>query len=163
MSIITTAEELDALPTRTTVLNSREDAWQRRGNRWYVAGGTGGQRTVPYLPARVLDNPDQPTSTAPTVEQIAEAYFSVEPDGYPGRYAQVADRVKQRMRPRFEAIAALLPGRPESVVKAEALEEFSATVVPPIEVPTDLRRERYVRQDVRDEALRAAAALRGER
>lgn len=55
--------------------------------------------------------PDRPVDAsmreAPSVEDIARAYFEHGPDGYPGRYDQVSDHIKARNRPRFEAIAAL--------------------------------------------------------
>lgn len=45
-------------------------------------------------------------------------------------------------------------------VKAEVLEELAGEVVPPISVPTPMRRERYVRDDVRIWLLDRAAAYR---
>lgn len=59
---------------------------------------------------RQITTPDQPVErprVPPSVEDIARAYFEHGPDGYPGRYDQVADHIKERNRPRFEAIAAL--------------------------------------------------------
>ena len=52
--LVTTAEELDALPVGSVVINERGNAWQKTGRNWYVAGSTGGSKTLPYLPATVL-------------------------------------------------------------------------------------------------------------
>jgi hypothetical protein len=53
---VATPEELDALPVGSVVLHSRGVVWQKRGlrGRWYVAGSTGSNANVPYLPATVL-------------------------------------------------------------------------------------------------------------
>lgn len=54
---VSTVEELDALPVGTVVLNQYGSAWQRGGRNWYLAGAPGGQKAVPYLPARVIYRP----------------------------------------------------------------------------------------------------------
>lgn len=46
----------------------------------------------------------------PLVDDVARAFFDSGPDGFPGRY-DVAERVKERNRPRFEAIVELLAVR----------------------------------------------------
>lgn len=58
---VTTVTELDALPVGSVVLNDRGVAWQKRGanHRWYCAGLPSGIKAVPYLPARVLYEPEE--------------------------------------------------------------------------------------------------------
>lgn len=57
--------------------------------------------------AQPVDTATEGAQSAPSIEDIARAYFEHGPDGYPGRYDQVAEHIKVRNRPRFEAIAAL--------------------------------------------------------
>lgn len=82
MTIITTAEELDALPCRSVVLTHEGEVLQRwqydQGDMW-VSALTGIAPSSDDLideigsgMLTVLYNPDQPASAAPTVEHIAE-------------------------------------------------------------------------------------------
>jgi hypothetical protein len=51
---VSSAEELNALPLDSVVINERGDAWQKAGRNWYLTGSTGGSKTVPYMPATVI-------------------------------------------------------------------------------------------------------------
>ena len=53
-----------------------------------------------------------------TEDQILRAWFESGPDGYPGRFDHVAERVKERNRPRARAILALIQN-----VRAQALKD----------------------------------------
>ena len=54
-AVVTTAEELDALPHESVVLDCEGDAWQRTNAGWYiVTSGTVMSNLIDYLPATVL-------------------------------------------------------------------------------------------------------------
>lgn len=185
MTIITTAEELDALPTNS--------AWKcacgyhgikGRSDRYVLASGrrlTRAEVLEDHFPLTVLYNPDQPASATPTREQIAEVLAehrlrsaAVTLDGgsshacscglewtaNPGDYASwerhhavalaalyptcqpsrgaVGEAIALHLARYMDAeedegdvadaILALLPGRPEAEVKAEALQDAKAEI-----------------------------------
>lgn len=123
---ITTAAELDALPVTSTVIwrhNSR--MWQK----WETIGGpawfSGKQlvRSSEFIakhPADVLYRPDQQPTVQPTVEQIADAIHAAwdldTPDDDEPCYCDL-DAINDAAR----AVLALIPGRTEAEVRAEAL------------------------------------------
>lgn len=66
-----------------------------------------------------------------TEDQILRAWFESGPDGYPGRFDQVAESVKDRNRPRARAILMLLGEGAALAPLGALLEAYQDTKVEP--------------------------------
>jgi hypothetical protein len=138
MNIITTADELDALPVGSVVMEGDNGCpvpwvggicvmpgvWHRFPDGWYVVAGHGSR--VPEFdlgPLTILYRPDQPHTVRPGVDELRSAIFH---STYPNmRWADLTDEEASDFDKATDAIVALLPGRSEAVVKAEALREVA--------------------------------------
>lgn len=157
MSEITTASELDALPEESVVIHEYAHgvlcAQKRANGEWVTtAGVTETSESLSGLPVTVL-YPDQPVTTQPTVQPSAEAVEGAFAEHQPtlrvdsGRgkvecgcgqwldcefialgYVDLKSEASARAKHLVDAVLKLLPGRPESVVKAEALREHAQRV-----------------------------------
>lgn len=119
MIAITAPAELDALPIGFLGVDCDGDRWMRTPWGWVAEALKSFPGPDSYLPM----TPAQPTSAQPTVEQVAEALFLHQ---YPesGGWNQPGWEIRRRpWLSMAAAVLALLIGRPESVVKAEALRE----------------------------------------
>ncbi len=152
--IITTAEELDALPIRSIAIDEDGDAYQKYSDGWRAAFCDPDPEEAFDLPERLalVHRPGQPApSLPPTMEQIEDLLVrcrssvsgelviptaaihihALYPTCQPSRDA--ARRAIFSKAPDYwdeidigtaaDAVLALLPGRSEAEVKAEALRE----------------------------------------
>lgn len=139
--LIQTAAELDALPHLSVVLADLEGRAAQKDTsydppRWWVTGqptALDNEDMRAVLPLTVLYRPDQPPATVetatakPNVEAVALALRNASrdraglspTDRLPWSISADAGRADAR------AVLALLPGRTEAEVKAEALREMS--------------------------------------
>ena len=139
MTTITTAAELDALPLGTVFTDRAGDVWMldSHDGRQLIGPETTAPSALYVLdhfgPLTLQWRPDQPPATAepatakPNVEAVALALRNASrdraglspTDRLPWSISADADRADAR------AVLALLPGRTEAEVKAEALREMS--------------------------------------
>ncbi len=130
MNTIATAAELDALPTGSVVRSHAGTIACRWGDSDGVCFGIAASfnwRKL-ALPVAVLYRPDQQPTAQPTVEQVAEALFLQQ---YPDSGGWSGPGWEIRRRPWLalaRAVLALLPGRTEAAIKAEALREAAAGI-----------------------------------
>lgn len=139
---ITSAAELDALPDDSIARfpirisgGPREVAAIKRGGKWYLTGvftaDGHGYKASELLedatgPLTVLYRPDEPQRVQPSREDVARALFAHRhPNEFWGSGGSEGRR--EWYAAEADAVLALLPGRSEAEVKADAWDEGFAT------------------------------------
>ena len=138
MSEIRTADELDALPLGSLLTDKTGDVWiidthLRHGNETYLIGPETGSMASEIVAAKwgpltLHWRPDQQPTAQPTAEALAAVLDPRVVTHHHGCHEPADEDWGPSLSTKTPAelaaaVLALLPGRPESVVKAEALRE----------------------------------------
>lgn len=146
--LITTANQLDALPIGSIVVDAYAATCirarvsdPRLPSDWVrvtLAVKGGEHHHSPFLPADVVRvgwsgwpaTDAEPARTLPSVEDVARVLCAADMEtiDYERRYREGGEPVEYL--PDARAVLALLPGRPEAAVKAEALREAADELTP---------------------------------